>query len=92
MSSAAITSSIFQEIQNFNQSRRADLQQLASALRRGNLDAAKQAFSDLAAIGKNGPYGNAEPFSNSSRRTGCFCGARIGAARRQHRRAARLSS
>jgi len=67
MSSAAITSSIFREIQNFNQSRRADLQQLASALRSGNLGAAKQAFSDLAAIGKNGPYGNAEPFSNSSR-------------------------
>jgi hypothetical protein len=67
MSSATITSSIFQEIQNFNQSRRADLQQLASALRSGNLGAAKQAFSDLAAIGKNGPYGNAEPFSNSSR-------------------------
>ena len=67
MASSAITSSIFQEIQNFTQSRRTDLQQLASALQSGNLDAAKQAFGDLAAIGKNGPYGNAEPFSNSSR-------------------------
>jgi len=67
MASSAITSSIFQEIQNFTQSRRTDLQQLASALQSGNLDAAKQAFSDLAAIGKNGPYGNAQPFSNSDR-------------------------
>jgi Skp family chaperone for outer membrane proteins len=67
MASAAITSSIFQEIQNFNQSRRTDLQQLATALQSGNFDAAKQAFSDLAAIGKNGPYTNAEPFSNSRR-------------------------
>jgi len=67
MASSAITSSIFQEIQNFNQSRRTDLQQLASALQSGNLDAAKQVFSDLAAIEKNGPYGNAEPFSNSDR-------------------------
>jgi len=67
MASSAITSSIFQEIQNFTQSRRTDLQQLASALQSGNLDAAKQVFSDLAAIEKNGPYGNAEPFSNSDR-------------------------
>jgi hypothetical protein len=67
MASAAITSSIFQEIQYFNQSRRADLQQLASALQSGNLDTAKQAFNDLAAIGKNGPSGNGEPFPNSNR-------------------------
>ncbi len=67
MASPAITASIFQEIQGFNQHRRADVKQLASALQSGYLDAAKQAFNDLASIGKSGPFGNAEPFSNSNR-------------------------
>lgn len=67
MATPAITSSIFQEIQSFNQSRRTDLQQLASALQSGNLSAAQQAFSDLASIGQNGPYSNGTPFANSSR-------------------------
>jgi len=67
MATSAITPSIFQEIQNFNQSRRTDLQQLASALQSGNLTAAQQAFSDLAAIGRNGPNSNGEPFANSNR-------------------------
>ena len=67
MASPAITSSIFQEIQSFNQTRRSDLQQLASALQSGDLGAAQQAFTDLSTAGKSGPYRNAEPFSNSSR-------------------------
>jgi soluble cytochrome b562 len=67
MATAAITTSIFQEIQSFNQNRRTDLQQLGTALQSGNLDAAKQAFNDLASIGQNGPYRTAEPFSNSTR-------------------------
>lgn len=67
MASPAVVSSIFQEIQSFNQNRRTDLHQLASALQGGDLNAARQAFSELAALGKNGPYRNAEPFSNSSR-------------------------
>lgn len=67
MASTAITSSIFQEIQNFSHARRTDLQQLASALQSGNLDAAQQVFSDLAAIGKNGPFKNGEPLGNSER-------------------------
>ena len=32
-----------------------------------NLDAAKHAFSELAALGKSGPYGNTEPFSGANR-------------------------
>ena len=67
MATAAIPTSIFQEIQIFNQTRRTDFQQLGTALQSGNLDAAKQAFNDLAAIGQSGPYRNAEPFSNSNR-------------------------
>ena len=67
MASPAVVSSIFQEIQSFSQNRRRDLHQLASALQSGDLSAAKQAFNELAALGKNGPYRNAEPFSNSSR-------------------------
>jgi hypothetical protein len=66
MASPAITS-IFQEIQNFNQDRRADVRGLGNALQSGNLDAAKQAFNDLAALGKSGPYGNSEPFARTAR-------------------------
>jgi hypothetical protein len=67
MATSAITSSIYQELQNFYQGRRADVQQLGNALQSGNLDAAKQAFSDLTALGQNGPFGNAEPFSKTAR-------------------------
>jgi hypothetical protein len=67
MASPAITASIFQEIQAFQHNRRLDVKDLAGALRSGNLDAAKLAFNDLASIGRNGPFKNAEPFSNSNR-------------------------
>jgi hypothetical protein len=68
MSTAAVSStSIFQELQSFQQSRQSDLQQLGSALKSGNLNGAQQAYTTLAALGENGPFANSEPFSKSSR-------------------------
>ena len=89
MATAVITSSIFQELQAFNHSRRTDLQQLASALQSGNFDAAKQAFNDLATIGKSRRYRNAEPFAIStarkhSRRSGRRCNRATLPERRRH--------
>jgi len=59
MATSAITSSIFHEIQSYQQRGRADVRELANALKTGNLDAARQAFNDLAKLGSNAPGGNA---------------------------------
>jgi len=59
--------SIFQEIQNFYQDRRTDIRQLGSALQSGDLNKAQQVFGILVALGQSGPFGNAEPFANTSR-------------------------
>lgn len=68
MSTAAVSSSsIFQELQSFYQSRQTDLQQLGSALQSGDLNGAQQAFTALAVLGEGGPFANSEPFSKSSR-------------------------
>src|SRR6266478_5101247 len=68
MSTAAVSSlSIFQELQSFYQSRRADLKQLGSALQSGDLNGAQQAYNTLAALGQSGPFANSEPFAKSSR-------------------------
>src|SRR5271168_758738 len=68
MSTAAISSSsIYQELQTFYQSRQSDLKQLGSALQSGDLNGAQQAFNALAALGQNGPFASSEPFSKSNR-------------------------
>jgi hypothetical protein len=68
MSTAAVSStSIFQELQSFYQSRQADVKQLGSDLQSGNLSGAQQAYNKLAALGQDGPFANSEPFGNSSR-------------------------
>jgi len=62
MSTAAISSSsIFQELQSFYQTRHTDLNQLGTALQSGNLTGAQQAFSALAALGQGGPVANSDP-------------------------------
>jgi len=61
------SSSIYQELQSFYQSRGADLKALGDALQSGDLAAAQSEYSQLAALGQSGPYGNAEPFSRSDR-------------------------
>jgi hypothetical protein len=68
MSTAAVSnSSIFQELQSFFQSRQADLKQLSSALKSGDLNSAQQAYTSLAALGEGGPYANSEPFGKAGR-------------------------
>lgn len=68
MSTAAVSStSIFQELQNFYQARQTDVAQLGSDIKSGNLSAAQQDFTTLAALGESGPFSNSEPFSNSTR-------------------------
>src|SRR5882672_9427429 len=59
--------SIFQEIQNFYQDRRTEVRQLGHALQAGDLNQAQQLYNALAALGQSGPFGNSEPFSNTSR-------------------------
>lgn len=68
MSTAAISgSSIFQEIQTFYQTRQADLKQLGSDLKSGNLSGAQQDYQSLTTLGEDGPFANSQPFSTSSR-------------------------
>ena len=68
MSTAAVsTSSIFQELQSFYQNRQADLKQLGTALKSGDLAGAQQAYTSLAVLGEGGPFANSEPFGKSSR-------------------------
>jgi hypothetical protein len=68
MSTTAVSSSsIFQELQSFYQSRQTDLNQLGSALQSGDLKTAQSAFSALTTLGQDGPFANSEPFAKSSR-------------------------
>src|ERR1700722_6783535 len=68
MSTAAVSgSSIFQELQSFYQTRGSDIKQLGKDLQSGDLSAAQQDFNSLAALGEDGPFANAEPFSKSDR-------------------------
>ena len=68
MATAAVSSSsIFQELQSFYQTRQSDLQQLAGALQSGKLNDAQTAFNALATLGQDGPFANSEPFANSTR-------------------------
>jgi Skp family chaperone for outer membrane proteins len=68
MSTAAVSSSsLFQEVQSFYQTRQADVKHLGSALQSGDLNGAQQAYKALAVLGEDGPFANSEPFSKSSR-------------------------
>lgn len=68
MSTQAVTSSsIYQELQTFYQTRQSDLQALGSALQSGDLKAAQQAYSQLVSLGQSGPFGSTQPFQHSDR-------------------------
>lgn len=60
MASLAITGSIFQQIQSYQQQGRTDIQNLAKALQNGDLAGAQQAFQDLTSLAKNPPARNAD--------------------------------
>ncbi len=68
MSTAAVSgSSIYQELQTFYQTRKADLQQLGQALQSGDLAGAQTAYNALITLGQSGPFSNSDPFRNSQR-------------------------
>jgi hypothetical protein len=68
MSTAAVSSlSILQELQSFYQTRQTDLKQLGTALQNGDLATAQQTYSNLQALGQNGPFSNSGAFSNTNR-------------------------
>jgi len=68
MSTQAVSGlSIYQELQSFFQNRRADVQALGDALQSGDLNAAQQAYNQLASLGQSGPFSNTEPFGRADR-------------------------
>lgn len=68
MSTSAISSSsLNQQLQQYFQTRRSDLQQLGQALQSGNLSSAQSAFNNITSLGQSGPFSNGAPFASSSR-------------------------
>jgi hypothetical protein len=68
MSTQAISStSIYQELQGFYQSRQSDVQTLGNALQSGDLTTAQQAYAQLVSLGQSGPFGSSSPFQRSDR-------------------------
>jgi hypothetical protein len=58
---------IYQQLQQFRAERKGDIGQLGKDLQSGDLQAAQQVYDTLVALGKNGPFGNSEPFQRSDR-------------------------
>jgi len=68
MSTAAVSSnSISQQLQQYFQTRGADLQQLGRALANGNLAGAQTAYNNILKLGQNGPSAHGDPFLISQR-------------------------
>jgi hypothetical protein len=65
--SAVSSSSLYDQLQSFFQTRTSDVQQLGQALSSGNLSAAQTAFSNLTTLGQSGPFANGDTFRNSQR-------------------------
>ena len=64
---AGSTSSIYQQIQAYQQQKQADLTQLGQDLTAGNASAAQQDFNTLTALGQSGPDAKGQVFQNSTR-------------------------
>src|SRR5260370_33131248 len=68
MSTAAVSSiPISQQLQQYFQTRRSDLQQLGRALEHGNLAGPQSAYNKIVQFGHNGPKANGDPFLISQR-------------------------
>jgi hypothetical protein len=68
MSTAAISSSsLFEQLQSYFQSRQSDLQQLGQDLQNGDLTDAQQEYSALQTLGQSGPFANGDVFQSSGR-------------------------
>jgi len=60
-------SSIYQQLQAYQQQRAGDLAQLGQDLQAGNLNAAQQDFNTLTALGQTGPNKNGQTFQQANR-------------------------
>jgi hypothetical protein len=68
MSTAAVSSSsLYQQLQTYFQTRQSDLQQLGQDLKNGDLTDAQQEFSAIQTLGQGGPFANGDAFSRTER-------------------------
>ena len=68
MSTAAISSSsIYQQTEQYFQTRQSDLQQLGQALGSGDLAGAQTAYNNIVQLGQSGPFAGGDPFSRRQR-------------------------
>jgi hypothetical protein len=68
MSTAAISaSSIYQQTEQYFQTRQSDLQQLGQALGSGDLAGAQTAYNNIVQLGQGGPFASGDPFSRPQR-------------------------
>jgi hypothetical protein len=68
MSTAAISSSsIYQQTEQYFQTRQSDLQQLGQALQSGDLAGAQTAYNNIIQLGQSGPFASGDPFSRTQR-------------------------
>lgn len=68
MSTAAISSSsIYQQTEQYFQTRQSDLHQLGQALQSGDLAGAQTAYNNIVQLGESGPFASGDPFSRTQR-------------------------
>ena len=65
--SAVSSSSLYQQLNQYYQTRVSDQQQLGQALASGNLASAQTAFNNIVSLGQNGPFKSGDPFFLSQR-------------------------
>jgi hypothetical protein len=68
MSTAAVsTSSLYQQLQTYFQTRQSDLQQLGQDLQNNDLTDAQQEFSAVQTLAQSGPFANGDAFERTDR-------------------------
>jgi hypothetical protein len=65
--SAVSSSSLYQQLQSYFQTRNSDTQQLGEALSSGNLAAAQTAYNNITTLGQAGPFANGDAFRATQR-------------------------
>jgi len=65
--SAVSSSSLYQQVQSYFQTRRSDLTQLGDALSSGNLANAQTAYNSINTLGQSGPFKDGQPFISQQR-------------------------
>jgi hypothetical protein len=67
--SAVSTSSLYQQLQTYFQTRQSDVQQLGQDLQNNDLTDAQQEFSAIQTLAQSGPFANGDAFSRTDRQT-----------------------